>query len=44
MAKFMFLQRGGGSCENRPEMTPEEMQQTMQIQVRELPDMGKKNE
>ena len=31
MAKFMFLQRGGGSCENRPEMTPDEMQQSMQM-------------
>ena len=29
MAKFMFLQRGGGDCENRPEMTPEEMQAKM---------------
>ena len=29
MAKFMFLQRGG--CENRPEMTPEQMQQEMQM-------------
>ena len=28
MAKFMFLQRGG--CENRPEMTPEQMQAGMQ--------------
>ena len=27
MAKFMFLQRGG--CENRPEMTPEQMQAQM---------------
>ena len=27
MAKFMFLQRGG--CENRPEMSPEEMQAGM---------------
>ncbi len=29
MAKFMFLLRGG--CEPRPEMTPEEMQQSMQM-------------
>ena len=28
MAKFMFLQRGGS--ENRPKMTPEQMQQEMQ--------------
>jgi len=28
MAKFMFLQRG--DCENRPEMTPEQMQAGMQ--------------
>ncbi len=27
MAKFMFLQRGG--CEDRPEMTPEQMQAGM---------------
>ncbi len=27
MAKFMFLQRGG--CENRPEMTPEQMKAGM---------------
>ena len=27
MAKFMFLQRGG--CENRPEMTPEQMEAGM---------------
>ncbi len=27
MAKFMFLQRGG--CENRPEMTPEQMEAQM---------------
>lgn len=27
MPKFMFLQRGG--CENRPEMTPEQMQAGM---------------
>lgn len=27
MAKFMFLQRGG--CEDRPEMSPEEMQAQM---------------
>ncbi len=30
MAKFMFLQRGGGGCDSRPEMTPEQMQQEMQ--------------
>ncbi len=30
MAKFMFLLRGSGSCEDRPEMTPEQMQQQMQ--------------
>ena len=29
MAKFMFLQRGGG-CEDRPEMTPEQMEAGMQ--------------
>lgn len=28
MAKFMFLQRGGG-CEDRPEMTPEQMEAGM---------------
>ena len=28
MAKFMFLQRGGG-CENRPKMSPEEMEAGM---------------
>ena len=28
MARFMFLQRGG--CEERPDMTPEQMQQEMQ--------------
>lgn len=30
MAKFMFLLRGSGSSEKRPEKTPEEMQQEMQ--------------
>jgi len=29
MARFMFLQRSSGNCENPPEMTPEEMEAGM---------------